>query len=267
MFLALPFPAIDPVLIEFGPLVIRWYSLAYIFGLLLGWRLMRYLSLRVEKVVTLDDTDDFLMWATFGVILGGRLGYVLFYRLDYYLNDLAGIFAVWQGGMSFHGGFAGVVIATILFCKKRKIPLLVFSDILACASPIGLFFGRLANFINGELFGRASDVPWAMVFPRGGPDPRHPSQLYEAALEGLLLFIILMALSRLQYVRIRSGFLSGVFILGYALSRATVELFREPDAHLGFLSAGATMGQWLSMPMIVLGVGLIIYAARHERSV
>jgi len=265
MFLAIPFPAIDPVLVELGPVVIRWYSLAYIFGLLLGWRLMRRLSRRVEKIVTIDDTDDFLMWATFGVILGGRLGYVLFYRFEYYLNDPMGIFAVWQGGMSFHGGFAGVVIATLLFCRRRKIPLLVFSDILACVSPIGLFFGRLANFINGELFGRITDVPWAMVFPRGGPDPRHPSQLYEAALEGLLLFIVLMTLSRLRFVRRHPGILSGIFILGYALSRATVELFREPDAHLGFLSAGATMGQWLSMPMILFGVGLIIYAARHER--
>jgi phosphatidylglycerol:prolipoprotein diacylglycerol transferase len=265
MFLSIPFPAIDPNLIEIGPLVIRWYSLAYIFGLILGWRLMRRLSRRVEKLVTLDDTDDFLIWATFGVILGGRLGYVLFYRLDYYLNDLMGILAVWQGGMSFHGGFAGVVIATILFTRKRKIPLLIFADILACVSPIGLFFGRLANFINGELFGRVSDVPWAMVFPRGGPAARHPSQLYEAALEGLVLFVILIILSRSRFAQDRPGLLTGVFILGYAAARATVELFREPDAHLGLLAAGTTMGQWLSMPMIALGIGLIIYAHKHSR--
>jgi phosphatidylglycerol:prolipoprotein diacylglycerol transferase len=265
MFFALPFPAIDPVLVEFGPVVIRWYSLAYIFGLLLGWRLMRVLARRVEKTVTMADVDDFLLWATFGVILGGRLGYALFYRFDYYVGDPLAILAVWKGGMSFHGGFAGVAIATLLFCRKRKIPLLVFADILACAAPIGLFFGRLANFINGELFGRISDVPWAMVFPRGGPYERHPSQLYEAALEGLLLFIVLMILSRLRFVRLHPGVLSGAFVLGYAMARATVELFREPDAHLGILSAGATMGQWLSMPMIVLGAGLIIYALRHER--
>lgn len=267
MFFALPFPAIDPVIFEIGPLVIRWYSLAYIFGLLLGWRLMRRLSHRVVKSVTLVDVDDFLMWATFGVILGGRLGYVLFYRFDYYMDDPMGIFAVWQGGMSFHGGFAGVAIATFLFARKRSIPLLIFSDILACAAPIGLFFGRIANFINGELFGRVSDVPWAMVFPRGGPEARHPSQLYEATLEGALLFIILIILSRLQFTKSHPGILSGVFILGYASARAVVELFREPDAHLGFLTAGATMGQWLSLPMIAFGAVVLLYAIRHERSV
>ncbi len=267
MFFAIPFPAIDPNLIEIGPLVIRWYSLAYIFGLILGWRMMRRLSRRVEKFVTLDDTDDFLLWATFGVILGGRLGYVLFYRLDYYLSDPMGILAVWQGGMSFHGGFAGVVVATILFTRKRKIPLLMFADILALVSPIGIFFGRMANFINGELFGRVSDVPWAMVFPRGGPSPRHPSQLYEAALEGVVLFIVLMVLSRMRFTRDHPGVLTGLFILGYAAARGAVELFREPDAHLGFLAAGATMGQWLSFPMIILGFGIIIYGMRHERSV
>lgn len=267
MFFAIPFPVIDPVIVEFGPLAIRWYSLAYIFGLVLGWRMMRHLSLRVAKIVTLEDTDDFLMWATLGVILGGRLGYVMFYRLDYYLNDLMGILAVWQGGMSFHGGLLGVIVATVLFTRKRKIPLLIFSDILAVASPIGLFFGRIANFINGELFGRVADVPWAMVFPRGGPFPRHPSQLYEAALEGLLLFIILLVASRFQFVRRHPGMLSGLFILGYGLARSIVELFREPDAHLGILSAGATMGQWLSLPMIIFGIALMVYGSRHERSV
>ncbi len=267
MLFAIPFPVIDPVIVEFGPLAIRWYSLAYIFGLVLGWRLMRHLSRRVEKSVTLIDTDDFLMWATLGVILGGRLGYVLFYRFEYYINDPMSILAVWQGGMSFHGGLTGVIIATLLFTRKRKIPLLIFADILAVASPIGLFFGRLANFINGELFGRVTDVPWAMVSPRGGPFPRHPSQLYEAALEGLLLFLVLLLVSRFSFVRRHPGILSGVFILGYGLARSVVELFREPDAHLGILSAGATMGQWLSLPMIIFGIGLMVYGSRHERTV
>ncbi len=262
MLFTLPFPAIDPVLIEIGPLAIRWYSLAYIAGLLLGWRLMHHMARRISGVITQTAVDDFLVWVTLGVILGGRLGYIAFYRLDFYLENPLAMLAVWQGGMSFHGGLAGVIVATALFTRKRKIPLLVFSDILACAAPIGLFFGRIANFINGELFGRVADVPWAMVFPRGGPEPRHPSQLYEAGLEGLVLFIVLMVLSRSAFVRARPGMLAGVFMLGYGAARAIVEVFREPDAHLGFLTAGLTMGQWLSLPVFALGVWLIVHSNR-----
>lgn len=267
MFFTLAFPAIDPVLVQVGPFAIRWYSLAYIGGLILGWLLMRRLARRYSDTVNQDQVDDFLTWATIGVILGGRLGYVLFYKLGFYLDNPMSIFAVWQGGMSFHGGFAGVVIATILFCRKRQIPLLIFSDILACVAPIGLFFGRLANFINAELVGRVSDVPWAMVFPRSGPYPRHPSQLYEAALEGLVLFVILMVLARLPRITTRPGILTGVFMMGYGLARATVEMFREPDAHIGFLSGGSTMGQMLSIPMILIGVGFLLYAMRQGSSV
>ncbi|MBT3559252.1 MAG: prolipoprotein diacylglyceryl transferase [Rhodospirillales bacterium] len=263
MFLTLAFPAIDPVLIQLGPFAIRWYSLAYMAGLILGWLLMRKLAMRTGGVVTRDHTDDFLTWATVGVILGGRLGYVLFYKFGFYLENPASIFAVWQGGMSFHGGFTGVVVATILFTRKHKIPLLLFADLLACAAPIGLFFGRIANFINGELFGRASDAPWAVIFPNGGPYPRHPSQLYEAALEGLVLFVILMMLTRLPRVTSRPGILTGVFMAGYGIARAIVEMFRQPDAHIGLLSGGSTMGQMLSIPMILVGVGFILYAMRH----
>lgn len=266
MFFTLAFPAIDPVLIQMGPFAIRWYSLAYIGGLLLGWLLVRKLAQRTSDAVDQEGVDDFLTWATIGVILGGRLGYVLFYKLGHYLDNPIEIFAVWQGGMSFHGGFAGVVIATILFTRKRQIPLLVFSDLLACAAPIGLFFGRIANFINGELFGRVSDAPWAVVFPGGGPYPRHPSQLYEAGLEGAVLFIIVMIFVRIRRITDKPGILTGVFMMGYGLARSIVETFREPDAHIGFLSGGSTMGQMLSVPMVLVGIGFIAYAMRQGSS-
>ena len=266
MTFAFTFPAIDPVLIEIGPIVIRWYALAYIAGLLLGWQLMRRLARSVADQITEIDVDDFLVWATAGVILGGRLGYILFYRLDYYLDNPMNMLAVWQGGMSFHGGFLGVIVAAILFTRKRKIPPLLFGDLLGCVAPVGLFFGRLANFINGELFGRVSDVPWAVIFPRGGPDPRHPSQLYEAGLEGLVLFGVLMVISRSEIVRRRHGTRIGIFMVGYGLARSIVELYRQPDAHLGFISGNITMGQLLSVPMLLAGAALIVYTSRKDRA-
>ena len=260
MTFVIPFPAIDPVLISFGPVAIRWYSLAYIAGLVLGWRLLRRMVLRTPDVAGQADTDDYLVWATLGVILGGRMGYVLFYNAATYLNDPLSIFAVWQGGMSFHGGLGGVIVATIVFCRRRGIDLWLFSARVACVAPIGLFFGRLANFINGELFGRVTDVSWAVVFPRGGPDPRHPSQIYEALGEGVLLFAVLMWLARSEPLRRRPGLLTGVFLAGYGEVRAVVELFRQPDAHIGFLSFGSTTGQWLSVPLILAGLFLIFRA-------
>lgn len=259
----LPYPSIDPIIFEVGPLAIRWYSLAYIGGLLFAWKWMLHLGARTPDVASRADIDDFLVWATLGVVLGGRIGYVLFYNFDFYLSNPAGILQIWRGGMSFHGGVLGVIVSGLIFVRRRGISPLRFADIIACATPIGLFLGRLANFINGELFGRVSDVPWAMVFPRGGPDPRHPSQLYEAALEGLVLFIVLAILANRDSIRKKPGFLTGVFMVGYALSRAIVELFRQPDAHLGVLSAGMTMGQWLSVPMVLGGLYLII-ASRRE---
>ena len=262
MLFALPFPAIDPVLISFGPFVIRWYALAYIGGLLLGWRYMRALAAKAPAAGKPEDIDDFLVWATLGVVLGGRLGYILFYRPGYYLANPLEILAVWQGGMSFHGGILGVTVAGILFVRRRGIAILPFADRLACAAPLGLLFGRIANFINGELWGRAADVSWAVVFPRGGPVPRHPSQLYEAALEGALLFAILYVLQRRDGVRARPGVLTGVFVAGYALARMTGEMFREPDAYIGFLPFGTTWGQWLSLPMLAIGLVLIVSAVR-----
>ncbi len=257
MLLALPFPAIDPVLVEFGPIVIRWYALAYIAGILLGWQLARRLIALPPVAANRQQLDDFVTWATLGIILGGRLGYVLFYRAGYYLSHPAEILAVWQGGMSFHGGALGVIVATILFCRLQKLDLLRFGDRIAAVVPIGLCFGRLANFINAELWGRVSDVPWAMVFPTGGPEPRHPSQLYQALLEGLVLFVVLQILVHRPAIRARRGFLTGVFLCGYGLARIVGEFFRQPDANLGYLFAGATMGQVLSLPMVLIGLWLM----------
>ena len=260
MLFAIPYPAIDPILVSFGPFAIRWYALAYITGLVVGWRYCLHLASRPPKVATRHDIDDFLFWATLGVVLGGRLGYVLFYKPGFYLTHPAEIVAVWHGGMSFHGGALGVITAIVLFCWRRGINLLAFGDIIVCAVPIGLFFGRIANFINGELYGRPSDVPWAMVFPTGGPEPRHPSQLYEACLEGLILFAVLNLLERFTPIRQRPGALSGVFLMGYALARMIGELFREPDAFLGYFTFGVTMGQILSVPLLLIGLALFLWA-------
>ncbi len=266
MTFALPFPAIDPILIEIGPIAVRWYGLAYVAGLILAWRYVRRLAGGPPEVAKARDVDDFLVWATLGVIIGGRLGYVIFYQPDYFLAHPLDILKTWAGGMSFHGGLLGVIVATLWFVKRRKIPLLAFGDVVACAAPIGLFFGRLANFINGELYGRPTDLPWGIVFPNGGPQPRHPSQLYEAGLEGLLLFVVLFLLWRIETVRERHGVLFGVFLTGYSLSRMLVELVRQPDVQIGFLLGGSTMGQWLSFPMLAIGLWLIVRGARQQKS-
>ena len=257
MTLAIPFPAIDPVLVSMGPFAIRWYALAYIAGILLGWRYVLRLAARQPGGADAAAIDDLVVWMVLGIILGGRLGYVLFYKPGYYLANPAEVLYVWQGGMSFHGGLIGVAAALVLFARRRGLGLLPLADLIACAAPIGLFFGRIANFINGELWGRPSDVAWAVVFPRGGPLPRHPSQLYEALLEGLVLFLVLLALWRLTRLRDRPGALTGAFLVGYGVFRSVVELFREPDAHLGFVVAGATMGQLLSLPLIAAGLWLM----------
>lgn len=261
----LPFPAIDPTLIEIGPFAIRWYALAYIVGLLLGWRYVRGLSEKPPVLLKRDDIDDLLVWITLGVILGGRLGYVLFYKPAFFLENPAEILQLWQGGMSFHGGLLGCVLAGLLFARKKGVPALYVGDLCAAAGPIGLFLGRLANFVNGELWGRASDVSWAMVFPADREQiPRHPSQLYEAALEGLVLFVVLFLLARREAIRKRHGLIFGVFIAGYGAARFLVEFAREPDAHLGYLFAGASMGQLLSVPMILLGVFFVLRARRAD---
>ena len=265
--LALAFPSIDPVLIQIGPFAIRWYALAYIIGLVAGWRYVRRLVQRPGWQLTPLDVDDLLLYVTLGVVLGGRLGYVLFYRPGYYLSQPLEALAVWQGGMSFHGGVVGVIAAMALFAYLRKRSFLEVGDAVVCAVPIGLFLGRIANFINGELFGRVTDVPWGMVFPHGGPEPRHPSQLYEAGLEGVLLFVVLAVFAWRPRDPATAGRLSGIFLIGYALARSFAELFREPDAHLGFLWAGLTMGQLLSLPMLAVGLALVAWSyARPRRS-
>jgi len=260
---AIPYPAIDPVLIELGPFVIRWYALAYIAGLVIGWRWCLMLAKRPPLFVTAEAIDDFLVWATLGVVLGGRLGYVLFYKPDYYLANPLEALQVWHGGMSFHGGALGVTLAILLFTRRRKIPVFAFSDIILEAMPIGLFFGRIANFINGELFGRETTAPWGMVFPNGGPVPRHPSQLYEAFCEGILLFLLLFAAERLD-ARQRPGLVTGLFLAGYAVARMSGKFFREPDAQLGFLIFGTTMGQLLSIPLLIAGIVIVAWAVRAQ---
>ena len=257
------FPQIDPVLLEIGPLAIRWYALAYVAGIFFGWWLLKYLNDETSpRLLAQKALDDIIIYAIFGIILGGRLGYVLFYNLPYYSQYPLEALKIWQGGMSFHGGFVGGALALLLFARKFEVPFLKLADLIAVVSPIGLFFGRIANFINGELWGRASDVSWAMVFPTGGNIPRHPSQLYEAILEGMVLFAIMGLLISYTKAREKPGFLSGVFLVGYGIARSIVEQFREPDDQIGFLWEIFTMGQLLSLPMVLGGVFLIYRSLR-----
>jgi phosphatidylglycerol:prolipoprotein diacylglycerol transferase len=265
--MSLAFPAIDPVLVTIGPLPIRWYALAYITGLVLGWAYARALVKHKSYWGSLSppspgDIDDFLAYAAMGVILGGRIGYVTFYNPGFYLAHPAEILALWKGGMSFHGGLAGTLLAIFLVAKRKGIPVLSLADVSAAAVPIGLFLGRIANFIKPELWGRPAEVPWAVVFPGAGPLPRHPSQLYEAALEGAALFILLYAAIRLGALQ-RPGLVAGLFATGYGAARIICEFFREPDPQLGFLFGGATMGMLLSLPLIAAGIPLIIRASRR----
>jgi phosphatidylglycerol:prolipoprotein diacylglycerol transferase len=254
---AIPFPAIDPIAFEIGPFIVRWYALAYMAGFLAGWRYGIHLIRVVPTGPSSRDLDDFLIWAMVAVVLGGRIGYVLFYNLGAYLDRPLDILKLWEGGMSFHGGLLGMIAAMILFSLRRRISPLAFADIIAAVAPIGIFLGRLANFVNGELYGRVTEVPWAVVFPHGGDLARHPSQIYEALLEGLVLLILLGILAHKPGVRQRPGLITGSFLLGYGSSRFAVEFFREPDAQLEFLWLGTTTGQLLSLPMIFLGIGLI----------
>ncbi len=261
------FPSIGPVAFEIGPLVIRWYSLAYITGLVLGWRyciwLLRFLP---ASALGRRAIDDFFVWATLGIIIGGRLGYVLFYQPTYFVTDPFAILQIWKGGMSFHGGVLGVIAAIALFSRLRGISFLGIADLITAAVPIGLLFGRIANFFNGELWGRPTKLPWGVVFPGAGPEPRHPSQLYEAALEGLILFALLLALILGWRALLRPGLVSGAFLAGYGLARMAVETVREPDTFIGFLAWGTTWGQWLSVPMVLAGAGLIFAALRRQEA-
>ena len=269
----LPFPQIDPVIFSVGPLAVRWYGLAYVVSILIGWFYARRLVANErlwpgdKAPMSLADIDDFLLWAAVGIVAGGRIGYVLFYDLASFAADPLSILAVWNGGMSFHGGLLGTTIAIALFARSRGIDVWKLCDTISAVVPIGLFFGRIANFINSELWGRPSDVPWAFVFPTGGPEPRHPSQLYEAALEGLVLFLVLRLLTHGMLKLKRPRFVTGAFITGYAASRIFVEFFREPDAHIGYLAGGwLTMGMVLSLPMAIVGIWLMASARPAERA-
>lgn len=255
----LTYPHIDPIALQIGPLAIRWYALAYLSGVISGWWLIGRLSARMTPhVLTKEAYDESMFYAIMGIIIGGRLGYVLFYKPGFYFSHPLEIFMVWHGGMSFHGGLIGMITAMAWFARRYRIQFLALTDLLAVAAPIGLFFGRVANFINGELYGRVTDSPLGMVFPNGGDLPRHPSQLYEATLEGIILFIVMLVLAFCTNAQKRTGLLSGVFLIGYCAARSISELFREPDAFIGFLPGGFTMGQLLSAPMLLIGLYLIV---------
>ncbi|MEM6678335.1 MAG: prolipoprotein diacylglyceryl transferase [Pseudomonadota bacterium] len=284
----LPFPQIDPVLVSVEiagiELALRWYALAYIAGLVLGWRLCVMLMHRPQlwpgnrAPMTPQQPEELLTWMVLGVVLGGRLGFVLFYNPGYYISHPGEILALWEGGMSFHGGFLGVILGVILWTRARGIALLEAGDAVALAAPAGIFFGRIANFINGELWGRPTEVPWAMAFPAAGPEPRHPSQLYEAATEGLLLFAVMLWLALRGGALKRPGTLIGVFFIGYGLARSVVENFRQGNVEFvtvdnpfgqvirfgtGPEAMGLTMGQILSLPMVAIGLGFVLWARRR----
>jgi phosphatidylglycerol:prolipoprotein diacylglycerol transferase len=268
-FLAIPFPAIDPVLISLGPLHIRWYALSYIVGIFVGWWWARRLAGNAKlwgpngAPLKPSDIDDFVVWATVGIILGGRVGYVLFYDLPRFLENPASIFAIWEGGMSFHGGFLGTILAMVLFARSRKIPTWSLIDVIGASVPPGILLVRIANFINGELWGKETDLPWGVVFPMAGPEPRHPTQLYEGLLEGAALFLLILFLTHRQKRLRQPAFISGVFAAWYGAVRILIEFVRVPDVQIGYLAGPLTLGMLLSIPMFVAGIALMIWAVRR----
>ena len=260
-------PVFDPAAISLGPLEIRWYSLAYIAGILFTLFWLKK-SNKESKFLSDEAYDNWMIWAVFSILLGGRVGYVLFYNFSFFLSNPLEIFAFWHGGMSFHGGLIGTIIGMWLFAKKYKIDFLRLTDVLAIAAPVGLFFGRIANFINLELYGRVTDSKFGMVFPNAGPLPRHPSQLYEAFLEGIILFAILFSLNKFTKINQKSGILSGLLLVFYGLFRIIIENFREPDEQIGYIISAnflpqITMGQILSLPIIIFGF-LVIYLPKKQ---
>jgi len=267
--LLIPYPAVDPVLVNIGPLPIRWYALSYIAGLILGWAYARFLVGRDRfwngvPRPSVSSIDDLIVYIAVGIIFGGRIGYVLFYNLNFYAENLAEIPMVWKGGMSFHGGLAGAALAAWLFARRQKVSVFTVADISAASAPIGIGLARIANFIKPELWGRPTDVPWAMIFPGAGPLPRHPSQLYESGLEGFALFGLLYAAVRLGALRY-PGAVAGLFAIGYGSARIFCEFFRQPDPQLGFLFGGATMGMLLSLPLIAAGLLCLLHAWRKTK--
>lgn len=266
MFYALPFPQIDPVLLQLGPVKIHWYGVAYVLGIIIGWQWAVSLAKRFHTGFEKIDIDDAIMWILGGIVIGGRLGHILFYDLFRYLQAPWEIIMVWKGGMSFHGGLLGVMIALAIYCRKRQFLFFALADIFAVVTPIGLCLGRIANFINGELYGRVTTVEWGIIFPHGGPFPRHPSQLYEAALEGITLLAILWFCATRTKLPQTPGRLSGIFLLGYGLSRSFAEIFREPET-FGLMMGNMTWGQILCTPLIGLGWFLLRRPASSARPI
>lgn len=266
--MALPFPDIDPIAFEVGPIVIRWYALAYLAGFLGGWYYANKLvTINSFKHPNKSDIENFITWMVVGVILGGRLGYILFYNAGYYFTNMLDMLKLWQGGMSFHGGLIGASLAMILFSIRHKIPLFQLTDIISVVTPIGLFFGRIANFINGELYGRPTDMPWGMIFPMSADGmARHPSQLYEALTEGVILFILMIVLYAQKSIRQKAGLITGIFLIGYSLFRFLIEFVREPDTHLGLIGLGMSMGQILSLPTLIAGAIIIFLCLKKKSS-
>jgi len=260
----------DPVLIDLGFFQIRWYSIAYILGIILGWmyalKIIKKTQINVEnsELIKRSDFDDLIIYLVLGIILGGRLGYVIFYNLEYYIQNSLEIFMLWQGGMSFHGGLIGVIVAIFIFSKNKNVSFFRYSDIIACVTPIGLFLGRIANFINGELFGKISTLPWAIIFPNSGNISRHPSQIYEAILEGIVLFILINFLAFKKGLIIKTGYISSFFLIAYSILRIFSENFREPDQHLGYFFNYFSMGTLLSFLTLISGFLIIFFIKKNE---
>lgn len=258
------YPSLDPVLIHLGPLQVRWYGLMYVIAFALAYIILVKTPQRKESGLTRQDIGDFLTYAIMGVIVGARLGYCVFYNLPYYADNPLKVFAVWEGGMSFHGGLIGVIVAGWAYCQNHRKRLLAVGDLAVIAAPLGLFFGRIGNFINAELYGRVTRVPWAMVFPDAGNLPRHPSQLYEAFFEGLVLFFLLFFLSKRKRPK---GFLLATFLVGYGFLRFFLEFFRQPDPQLGFVLGPFTMGQVLCTVMVIAGICLFWFSSKEANHV
>lgn len=261
--MGLAYPEISPILVQIGPLAIRWYALAYLLGIVLGWGLIKHICRKYGFKLEKKQLEDLVFYITLGIILGGRFGYVAFYG-EKIIQHWYEVFEIWKGGMSFHGGAIGVIVALFCFARRYKMSFFAISDIVVLVVPIGLFLGRLANFVNDELWGRVSDVPWAVRFPNGGFLPRHPSQLYEAFFEGIVMFVVLNCLWRYSWVRDHRGLVSGLFAVLYGVFRILMEQFREPDAHMGFFFGSFTMGQLLSVPFILLGLYGLFVALRPQ---
>ena len=261
----------DPVLIDFGFLQIRWYSISYILGILLGWAYASKLIRKTAKDkysvdnITKTQLDDLIIYLILGIIIGGRLGYIILYNFQYYSQNIIEIFKIWEGGMSFHGGLLGVVISILVFSNKNKLNFFKFSDIVSCVAPIGIFLGRIANFINGELYGKISNLPWAIIFPNGGSVSRHPSQIYEALLEGVLLFILINFLALKKNLLIKTGYISGLFLILYSILRIFSEIFREPDSHIGYIFNYFSLGILLSLLTLIIGF-VIIFIKKNEQN-